>query len=246
MIAGSSRGLGRAVAQRFLAEGANVTVCGRDAATLATTADELRRSVGDDGRVHAMCLDVSRAGEPARLVAETVDVFGGIDVVVPNAGGPPNGGALEIGVDREQWEASFAANFWGSVELANATLPHLTRQRWGRICFIASATVKEPVPGLVLSNVPRSALWSWAKSLASEVAGDGITVTMALPGLHDTDRVAERMTPEKLAARLSTVPAGRMGAPQEFAALVAFLCSEPAAYITGTAVLADGGASRAY
>ena len=246
IVGGSSRGLGLAVAHRLILEGANVTICGRDADSLARAQVELGEVSEDPGKIHAVPLDLAEPGQPARLVEETLENFGSLDIVVPNAGGPPNGGALAVGADRLRWGTAFASNFWSSLELTDAALPHLLDQGWGRVCMIGSRTVKEPDPGLVLSNTTRSALWSWAKSLATEVADKGVTVTMAMPGLHNTARVAQRMTSEGLEIRLRAIPVGRLGKPEEFASLVAFLCSEHAAFITGTTVMADGGESQAY
>jgi len=243
VIPGGTRGLGLAVARLLAAEGVNVVVCGRDKSQADQAAAQLR-AVADAGHVVSMALDITHPDAAHTLVDTAVNRFGSVDIVVPNAGGPPKGGAIDVGPDPDAWRAALDANFFSTIRLVCEALPHQRGNSWGRVVIIGSAVVKEPVEGLVLSNAPRAATWAWAKTLSREVAAEGITVNMALPGLHDTDRVRERTTPETLPRRLALIPAGRLGTPDEFASLVAFLASQPAGYITGQAITADGGASR--
>ena len=246
VVAAASRGLGFATARQLVEEGVRVAICGRDADSLARAEAELVDLAQDKEHVLAVQADLSDPGAPLALVDQTRERFGRVDIVVPNAGGPPNGGARAVGDDPHLWQRAFDTNFWATVRLVNAALPTMIDGGWGRVVIIGSTAVKEPAPELVLSNATRSAVWSWAKTLASEVAVDGLTVNMALPGLHNTDRVAERMDADGLAKRLLTIPARRMGEPAEFASLVAYLCSDRAGFITGVAVAADGGAMRAF
>lgn len=195
----------------------------RDDARLRGVASEL----GDD--VLALPGDVTDPDTPARLVADTVERFGGLHVLVANAGGPPTGRAVDL--DDATLEAAINANLTTSVRLVRAALPHMRAAGWGRICLITSSAVKQPIPDLATSNTARAGLYGWAKTAAQELFEEGITVNLACPGLHRTDRVSQ--------AGLS----GRMGDPADFGKVVAFLCSEPARFISGTAVLIDGAST---
>lgn len=233
-VAAASRGLGKAAATSLAREGARVAICGRNEDRLAAAEADLAAVAGGPERVLALALDV--VAEPERFVEATAEHFGALHVLVANAGGPPPGGALEV--DDDAYRRAFEANCMASIRMARAAVPHMRRAGWGRICFIASMTVKHPAPALALSNAARSALAAFAKTLAGEVARDGITVNLALPGTHDTERVRE------LGGRLdpASVPVGRLGRPEDFGDVVAFLCSEPASFVTGTGLLVDGGA----
>ncbi|MDQ4069035.1 MAG: SDR family oxidoreductase, partial [Actinomycetota bacterium] len=156
--------------------------------------------------------------------------FGRLDILVANAGGPPAGRALEV--DDDQLLAALNANLLTSVRLVREAIPHLRGQGWGRICLITSSSVKQPIPALSLSNTARTGLWGWAKTAAADLFEGGITLNLACPGLHATDRVKE----------LSLEP-GPLGDPADFGRVVAFLCSDPARFISGTAVLVDGARS---
>lgn len=223
VVAASSKGLGRASAEALAAEGAKVVLCARGG-------DELQQVADHVGGL-AVPLDITEPTAPARLVQAAVDAHGRLDIVVPNAGGPPPGGALDV--TDEQLVAAFEANCLASIRLVRAALPHLEAQGWGRICMITSFTVKQPTPALALSNVARTGLWAWAKTAAHDLAPLGITVNMAAPGTHATDRM------KQLGGGIALGP---MGDPADFGKVVAFLCSEPAAYITGVALNVDGGA----
>ncbi|MCW2714649.1 MAG: short-chain dehydrogenase/reductase [Frankiales bacterium] len=222
VVTAASKGLGRATALALAAEGAKVVLNARDGDALQAVADRC----GDDALV--VPGDITDPALPARLVQAAVDRWGRVDAVVANAGGPPAGRALDI--TDEQILAAVNANMLASVRLARAAVPRMRAQQWGRIVFIASASVKQPIPDLALSNVARTALWSWTKTAAQDLAPDGITVNLAAPGLHATDRFIERG---------ATGPAGD---PADFGQIVAFLCSRQAAFVNGTALAVDGGA----
>jgi 3-oxoacyl-[acyl-carrier protein] reductase len=221
VVTAASKGLGRATALALAAEGAEVVLNARDAAALAEVAEQIPKSLVVPG-------DITDPALPARLVQAAVDRWGRVDAVVANAGGPPTGRALDV--TDEQLLAAVNANLLASVRLARAAVPHMRRQRWGRIVFIASASVKQPIPDLALSNVARTGLWAWTKTAAQDLAEDGITVNLAAPGLHATDRLIERGV------------TGRSGDPADFGQVVAFLCSQQANFINGTALGFDGGA----
>lgn len=227
LVTASSKGLGRASAMALAAEGVNVTICARNGETLARTAREIEGLGG--GQVHAIVADVTARDAPARLVAETVERFGALHIVVANAGGPPPGRALNI--DDGAILSAVEANLLSTVRLVREGLPHLRTAGWGRVVAIESISVKQPIPDLALSNLARTALWAWAKTAAQDVAADNITINLACPGLHATDRVTELGH-----------TAGRLGDPDDFGKVVAFLCSVPAGFINGSAVGVDGGA----
>jgi 3-oxoacyl-[acyl-carrier protein] reductase len=220
LVTAASKGLGRAAAEALVAEGARVAINSRDPERIRATAAEL----GSD--VLALAGDVSEPDVPARLVEETVARFGALHVVVANAGGPPKARAVDV--DDDTLRAAFEANLLSSIRLVRAALPHLRAAGWGRICLIASSSVKQPIPDLATSNTARAGLWGWAKTAAQELVDDGITLNLACPGLHRTDRVVE------------TGFTGRMGDPADFGRVVAFLCSEPAGFVSGAAISVDG------
>jgi 3-oxoacyl-[acyl-carrier protein] reductase len=227
LVTASSKGLGRGAAVALGAEGCKVVICARGEEALG----EAAAAVNDaGGEVLAIVDDVTEPEAPARLVAATVEHFGTIDIVVGNAGGPPPGRAFDVGDDGI--EAAVNANLTTSVRLAREALPHLRAKRWGRICFITSSSIKQPIPTLALSNLARTGLWAWAKTAAQDVFADGVTVNLACPGLHDTDRIR--------ALYGGGPPPGTVGDPADFGRIVAFLCSEPAKFVSGTAVQVDG------
>lgn len=230
LVGASSRGLGRASAAALAGEGARVAICGRDESSLAETAEALRAGGAE---VLAVAADITAAGTPAQLVEETVARFGRLDIVVPNAGGPPPGRALEVSA--AQLSAALEANLLTSVRLVEAALPHLRAGGWGRICCITSYSVVQPIPTLALSNTARVGLWAWAKTAAHDLAGSGITLNLACPGPHATARMLE----------LGGGDPSAMGDPEDFGRVVAFLCSEPARFVSGAAVVVDGGATLA-
>jgi len=230
LVTAGSRGLGRATALALAGEGVRVMLSGRDASALAATRSEVE-AVGVDVDVRAG--DVTDPGEPARLVAATVERFGGLDIVVANAGGPPPGRALDL--SDEALDAALNANLMTSVRLVREALPHLRAAGWGRICCITSYTVKQPAPVLALSNTARTGLWAWIKTAAHDLAAEssGITLNMICPGPHATDRMKE------------LGGAGVMGDPADFGSVVAFVCSAQAGFVNGSAVVVDGGSTLA-
>jgi len=236
IVGASSKGLGKACALAFAQEGAKVTICARNEDVLAATAKEVADAAGGADRVLAVPIDIAQPNAPAQLVRATTEHFGALHVVVPNAGGPPPGMAMKF--DDAAYRDAIELNLLASVRLARESVPHMRTAGFGRICFITSIAVKQPIPALALSNTARAGLTGYAKSLAVELAPEGITVNSALPGLHATDRVLVS------GGDASDVPMGRLGDPAEFAAAVVFLCSAPASYITGVALQVDGGVYR--
>jgi 3-oxoacyl-[acyl-carrier protein] reductase len=226
LVTAASKGLGRASALALAQEGCRVVVCARGADALAHAEADLRATGSD---VLAVAADVTERDAACRLVEETVERFGALDILVANAGGPPPGRALEV--SDEDIDAAVNANLLTSVRLVREAVPHMRRAGWGRICLITSYSVKQPIPTLALSNTARTGLWAWAKTAAQDLAVDGITLNLACPGPHATDRMK------------ALGGTGPMGDPADFGRVVAFLCSEPAAFVTGTAVLVDGGAT---
>jgi 3-oxoacyl-[acyl-carrier protein] reductase len=223
LVTAASKGLGRASAQALVDDGAKVAINSRDPERLRATAGEL------GGEVLALPADVTEPDAPRRLVEATVERFGALHILVGNAGGPPKARAVDV--DDATLQASIDANLLTSVRLVREALPHLRAAGWGRICLIASSTVKQPIPDLATSNTSRAGLWGWAKTAAQELIDEGITLNLACPGLHRTQRVEE--------AGLS----GRMGDPADFGRVVAFLCSEPAGFISGAALQVDGAST---
>ena len=220
LVTAASKGLGRGAALALANEGASVAICAREPEPLRSAAASM------PGEVLALPDDVTDPASPARLVAATVERFGGLHIVVANAGGPPKARALEV--DDDGLLTAVNANLMTSIRLAQAALPHLRDAGWGRICFITSNAVKQPIPDLAYSNVARTGLWAWAKTAAQDLIHDGITVNLVCPGLHATDRVT------------GLGRAGRLGDPEDFGRVVAFLCSASAGFISGAALQVDG------
>jgi 3-oxoacyl-[acyl-carrier protein] reductase len=227
LVTASSKGLGRASALALAAEGCRVVLCARGEEALASAAADVEAAGAE---VLAIVDDVTEPEAPARLVASTVEHFGAIDILVANAGGPPPGRALDV--TDEALAAAVNANLATSIRLAREAVPHMRSAGWGRICFITSSSVKQPIPNLALSNTARTGLWAWAKTAAQDLVADGINVNLACPGTHDTDRIR--------ALSGGAAPVGRIGDPADFGKVVAFLCSEPARYVSGTALQVDG------
>lgn len=250
IVAASSQGMGRAAAEAFAAEGACVALCARNEDTLAAAAEEIRRKHG--ARVLAQPLDVIDGEAVARFVELVAREFGRLDVCVTNAGGPAAKNFLSTTPD--DWQKAVAANFLSVVHFARAVLPHMQRNRWGRLITITSVSVKQPIADLVLSNAVRAAVVGLVKSLANEFGKDGITVNNVAPGYTATERLQELAATRALAAGISVqemyerwaadVPLRRIGRPQEIADAIVWLASERASYITGQTLLVDGGSYR--
>lgn len=248
LVAAASKGLGKATALALAEEGCAVAIAARGAADLERAAEEIRQATG--ATVLAVSADVSRAADCEALISRVVAELGPVEILVNNAGGPPPGTFTDVSDD--DWLAAFQLNLMSAVRLTRLVLPEMRARRWGRIINIASLAVKQPIPNLILSNAVRVGVVAMAKTLAGQVAAEGITVNNVCPGYMLTDRVrslaADRATREGrpveeiLAESQATIPAGRMGRSEELAALIAFLASEKASYITGTTIPVDGGA----
>ncbi len=242
-VAAGSRGIGRATALRLSREGAAVGLCARGEQDLQETIDAC------PGPAVGVQADVREASDLETFVQDVVEAFGGLDVLVNNAGGPPSGGFQET--DPSAFRAAVELNLMSMVELTQRALPHLKENEWGRIINITSISAKEPVDDLVLSNTTRPGVLGAAKTLARELADENVTVNSVLPGLTATDRMvkltedaAERLDIDFEDARdatLDDVPMDRWADPEEIADVIAFLASERASFVTGTALPVDGG-----
>lgn len=247
LVAASSRGLGRAAAEELAAAGARLVVCARGEEALERAASEMEEAHGVE--VEAVPCDLATADGVRTVTDAALKRFGRVDILFNNAGGPPAGTFLEHEVER--WREAFALNLESAVRLIRAVLPGMQEQGWGRIVNCTSVAVKQPVDGLILSNSIRAAVTGMARTLANEVAADGITVNNVMPGFTRTERLVDlarrnaetagTSVEEAYEAWNGEIPMGRLGEPREFAALVAFLCSERASYITGASIPVDGG-----
>jgi 3-oxoacyl-[acyl-carrier protein] reductase len=238
LVMGASRGIGRAIAAALAREGARVAISSRSREKL----DEAAAEIG--GGARPFVADASDLDRLAALPGEVEENLGPIEILVPNAGGPPLGGALdhELG----DWETAYRSLVLAPRVLAGAIVPGMRERGWGRIVNVGSSSTREPIPGLNLSNSHRMAAVGFLKTLSREVAGDGITVNTVATGRFATERLASNTGSLEAAeeAAQQEVPAGRLGRPAEYGDLVAFLCSERAAYITGTVIPIDGGLLR--
>ena len=240
LVAASSRGLGRAVAEELGSEGVDLVLCARGAAALEETARAIRAA--SKVNVLAASADLSQLTDVASLVGAAMKEFGRIDILVTNGGGPPAGPFESHSADA--WHAAVRQNLDSVVELTRDVLPGMKQRRWGRIINITSIAVKQPVDNLILSNSIRAAVTGFARTLANEVAAFGVTVNNVMPGYTRTDRVTQlasknaklkgTSSADEIALWEKQIPMGRLGEPREFAALVAFLASERASYITGS------------
>jgi len=247
LVAASSKGIGRAIAEELAVAGASLILCARGEPELRRTADEIRTSAGVE--VLDLVADVSKSAGRTELVAAATGKFGRVDILVNNSGGPPSGPFESFSADA--WEAATRLLLTSTVELTRAVLPGMKERRWGRIVNVTSIAAKQPVDGLILSNSLRAAVLGFARTLANEVAPFGITVNNILPGYTKTERVESlaRQAAEKRGVPVEAsyeswekeIPMRRLGEPREIAALAAFLASERASYITGGAIAADGG-----
>jgi 3-oxoacyl-[acyl-carrier protein] reductase len=237
LVTGASSGIGRGIAQALATEGARVAISSRSRERIERAASD----IGARPYVH----DMGDPAAAAELVAAVERDVGPVDILVTNGGGPP-GGPDPLGFPREQWEDAYRSLVLSPLALIGCTLPGMRSRRFGRVVSVASSSVREPIPFLVLSNAHRSGLLATLKTVAQDAAADGVTVNSVLPGRIATERIfslaGSREAAEQAAAE--AVPAGRLGTVEEFAAVVAFLCSAPASYVTGTAMLVDGGLTR--
>lgn len=234
LVTGASSGLGLACAQALAAEGASVVLASRSPERLADAAATI------DGAT-AIAADVSSPEEVARLVAEAESVLGGIDILVANAGGPPPGDFAST--DLGGYEPALRLNLLSTVAMCKATVPAMQQRGWGRVVAITSISVREPIAHLILSNTARAGVTGFLKTLAREVAPDGVTVNSLQPGLHATDRL-HSLYGDDLSGVAAGIPAGQVGDPGDFGRIAAFLCSDSARFVTGAAIPVDGGAAH--
>lgn len=252
LVAASSSGLGLAMAKELVRENAKVAICGRDRARLEDAGKVLRKLAENEGQVALFEVDLTQAADIRRLVAETAEQFGGIDIVATNAGGPP-AGTFDSTTD-EDWDTGYVLTLKSAVRLIKEALPYLRQSEYGSVLTITSISAKQPIEGLLLSNAYRPAVIGMTKTLATELGPEGIRVNSILPGWTATERVvhifedrAERngtSVDEERDKVAGSIPLGRMADPQEFGRVAAFLVSPAASYITGTMIQVDGGDFR--
>lgn len=233
LVTGASKGLGLGIAAELVSEGAQVAISSRSRERIDAAAVQ----IGATGFEH----DASDVDGAAGLVGRVEQALGPIEILVANSGGPPPG-ADALGFSLDQWRQAYDTLLLSAIALIQAAVPGMRERQWGRVLSLSSSVVREPSPVLMLSSAHRAGLLAACKTLARQLAGDGVTVNSLLPGLIATDRTVELGAAHP--DRLRELPAGRLGTVQEFAAAAAFLCSARASYITGTALLVDGGVTR--
>jgi 3-oxoacyl-[acyl-carrier protein] reductase len=232
-VAGASSGLGLATARALAAEGVRVAIGSRSRERIEAAA----ASIG--GEALPLVADVSTERGGSEFVEAAQEALGGIDILVCNSGGPPPGDFAATPLDA--YRDAVELNCLAHIAMCSVAVPPMREARWGRVLAITSLGVRQPIAGLILSNVARSGLTAFLRTLAREVAADGVTVNSLQPGLHDTDRLRDLYGGD-VAAAASGIPAGVVGRPDDFGRIAAFLCSEPASFLTGAAVPVDGGA----
>lgn len=250
LVTASSRGLGLGIAEALAAEGADVFLTGRSGDRLAKAVETINGR--GQGRAHFVVADLAQADSAETIQRSALDAMGGVDILINNTGGPPLANMAETPIDRLR--GHFEDMVVRVIELTGLCLPAMRQAGWGRVLTVASSGVVQPIPGLGLSNTLRSALVGWHKTLSNEVAREGVTVNVLLPGRVHTERVDEmdglaaqrqgKTVAEIAAASQATIPMGRYGRVAEFAAVAAFLVSGPASYVTGSLIRCDGGIIR--
>lgn len=247
LVTAATKGLGKASALALAKEGASVAISARTRDDVERVAREIE--VQTRSRVIGIVGDVGRRDDCARMVADTAAAFGALHVVVSNSGGPPPGAFEEL--DESQWQQAIETTLLSTVRLFRAALPHMKAAGYGRMLVITSSSVKEPIAGLLLSNVIRPGLAGLCKTLSKELGAHGITVNNVAPGTFDTDRIVHLHEKQAKAqgiaveqtreAAKKTIPLGRFGDPNELGRVVAFLASEAGSYVSGQTLVVDGG-----
>lgn len=228
LVTGASQGIGKAIAAQLVNDGYTVYIAARNLERITETAEAI-------GAKPIVC-DVSSVVELQKMFSELPP----LDIVICNAGGPPPG--LLENITDEQWQHAFELTFMSVVRIMRAVLPHMQKQRWGRIVCLTSTSVKQPIDSLVTSNSLRAAVTNLVKTISTQVAKDQVTVNVVAPGMIETDRLKELMAADpQFGQRLNAIPMGHLGSPEDIAHLVSFLVSEKAGYITGSQFTADGG-----
>ncbi|NIO47982.1 MAG: SDR family oxidoreductase [Candidatus Aminicenantes bacterium] len=250
LVAASSRGLGKAIAFQLSREGAKVIICARNKERLFKTRDEIAAETG--GVIMAIVADVKDRKQVSKMVQQTVEELGTINILVSNAGGPPSGMADDFVLD--DYQDALELNLLSTVNLCYEVIPFMKKQKWGRIINMTSVAAKQPIDSLILSNTARAGVLGFSKSLSNQVASYGITVNSICPGYTKTERVEELAKSFEESGKgtvkdfygsiQKNIPAGRLGTPEEIAQAVAFLASEGADYITGVALQVDGGYTK--
>lgn len=236
-VAASSAGLGLETARALAEAGASLAICGRSQDRVDAAAASL------PGEVIPMVADLSTGGGARDWTEAAADALGGIDILVANNGGPPRGDFAST--DYERYPEALEGNLLSTVAMCQVAIPAMRERRWGRVLAITSVSVRQPIGDLILSNTARAGATNFLKTVALEVAADGVTVNTIQPGLHLTDRLGSLVTDSEARDRLAAgVPAREIGDPADFGEVAAFLCSEPARYITGASIPVDGGAHR--
>jgi 3-oxoacyl-[acyl-carrier protein] reductase len=246
LVGGASAGLGFAVARALFEEGARVAMCSRD----KTRIDRVAGSLSDDtNRVLPVVCDLTRINEIRSLIAKVQDSFKDIDILVTNCGGPPAG--THDSIAEKEWEHAYNLTFMSAVRLIQGIIPGMKKRKFGRIIILSSISAKQPIDNLLLSNSYRAGLLGYAKTISRELAPQGITVNTVMPGYTRTERLDElaegissrtgQSKQEVFDSWIKTIPVGRLGKPEELGRFVAFLASEQAGYLTGTATAIDGG-----
>jgi 3-oxoacyl-[acyl-carrier protein] reductase len=250
LVMASSQGLGLGIATKLCEEGANVVLSGRDGAKLATVARELNDA--GNGQASFVVADLADNEAAEALYGAARDKLGRVDILVNNTGGPPPGTVAKP--DTDEWRQQIDMMLIRVIEITNLCVADMKASGWGRVLTVASSGVQQPIPNLAMSNTIRSSLVGWSKSLSNELASAGITVNMLLPGRILTGRLAQldkanaertgRSIEEVSASEQALIPVGRYGTVEEFGSVGAFLCSEPASYVTGSMIRCDGGSIR--
>lgn len=252
LVMGASKGLGRSIAEALAAEGAALVITGRDQSSLDAACGQLRAAGASFAQ--GIVADVADPAQMDALARGAMAAMGGVDILVQNHGGPPPGPALEV--SEELLSTWFQRIVLSPVRLTNALLPGMRERKWGRIINVGSTGMLQPLPNMVLSNTLRASIMGWMKTLSAEVAHEGITCNIVAPGAIRTDRSLEtagslaarqgKGVEDVISERSKTIPAGRYGLPTEYGPLVAFLCSNQAAYMTGCVLRVDGGMVRGW